>query len=182
MKNQKNKQTENLDKQRKADAKQIGVNLKNIRKQKNLTQEDLAGKLGLSKNAISLYEKGEKNFYISDLLQLSIILEVSIVDFLRDTNYISSNPPKDFLDRFNQLSDNNQELIKIIIDGFYRYQKTSEEKMNSTKSTAFDSSLDRNSKKFYQYQESNNKEAAANEYINQFFPRDNYSNDEDYYN
>ena len=60
----------------------IGRFIANARKEKNLTQEDLAEKLGITKNAVSKWERGLCLMDMSLLKPLSEILEVSINEIL----------------------------------------------------------------------------------------------------
>ena len=60
----------------------IGRFIANARKEKNLTQEDLAEKLGVTKNAVSKWERGLCLMDMSLLKPLSEILEVSINEIL----------------------------------------------------------------------------------------------------
>ena len=63
------------------------------------------------------------------LLQICKALEISFFDIFKDTQYIQTNPPKKHLDRLAQLNDRDQQIIKEIIDIFYRNQKTSPENL-----------------------------------------------------
>ena len=47
----------------------FSINLKKLREQANLTQEELASKTGLSKSTISMYERGER-FPSEQILEL----------------------------------------------------------------------------------------------------------------
>ena len=60
----------------------IGKFIANQRKVKNLTQEELAEKLGITKNAVSKWERGLCLMDMSLLKPLSEILDVSINDVL----------------------------------------------------------------------------------------------------
>lgn len=60
----------------------IGKFIADIRKEKNLTQEELAEQLGITKNAISKWERGLCLMNISLLKPLSKILEVEVIDIL----------------------------------------------------------------------------------------------------
>ena len=60
----------------------IGKFIANIRKEKKLTQEELAEKLGITKNAVSKWERGLCLMDMSLLKPLSEILKVSINDIL----------------------------------------------------------------------------------------------------
>ncbi len=60
----------------------IGKFIANIRKEKKLTQEELAEKLGITKNAVSKWERGLCLMDMSLLKPLSEILDVSINEIL----------------------------------------------------------------------------------------------------
>ena len=60
----------------------IGKFIAEQRKNKNLTQEELAEKLGITKNAVSKWERGLCLMDMSLLKPLSEILEVSINEIL----------------------------------------------------------------------------------------------------
>ena len=60
----------------------IGKFIATLRKEKNLTQEELGNKLGVTKNAVSKWERGISFMDVSLLKPLSNILEVSITEIL----------------------------------------------------------------------------------------------------
>lgn len=57
------------------------MRLKELRKAKGLTQHQLANELGVTRQAISLYEKGDREPKISTLIKLADYFDVS-VDYL----------------------------------------------------------------------------------------------------
>lgn len=64
------------------DQEKIGKFISKMRKEKNLTQEQLAENLGITKNAVSKWERGLSLMDMSLLKPLSIILDVSINEIL----------------------------------------------------------------------------------------------------
>lgn len=64
------------------DNEKIGIFIAQKRKEKNLTQEQLGEKLGISKNTISKWERGICLMDMSLLVPLSKILEVNVIDIL----------------------------------------------------------------------------------------------------
>ena len=60
----------------------IGKFIAQIRKEKKLTQEDLATKLGITKNAVSKWERGISMMDMSLLIPVCDILEISITELL----------------------------------------------------------------------------------------------------
>jgi transcriptional regulator with XRE-family HTH domain len=58
--------------------KAFGVNVRRLRESKNLSQEELCDKAGLSKNQIGNIERGEVNTTISSAFALSKALEIPV--------------------------------------------------------------------------------------------------------
>ncbi len=56
----------------------LSENIKNLRKQKNLTQTQLAAKIGVNKSIISAYENQERLPSVAVLIKLSYEFNVSI--------------------------------------------------------------------------------------------------------
>lgn len=56
----------------------LSENIKNLRKQKNLTQSQLASKIGVNKSIISAYENQERLPSVAVLIKLSYEFNVSI--------------------------------------------------------------------------------------------------------
>jgi transcriptional regulator with XRE-family HTH domain len=66
----------------------IGRFIQEHRKNKNLTQEQLAEKLGITKGAVSKWERGLSLMDMSLLKPLSEILEVSIIEIIKDISFV----------------------------------------------------------------------------------------------
>lgn len=62
--------------------KKIGERVKNIREQRNYSQQYVASKLGVSQKAYSKIETGETKLSVDNLMKLSEILETTINDLL----------------------------------------------------------------------------------------------------
>jgi len=60
----------------------IGKNLQLIRKRRGLTQNDLADKIGLTREAIAAYEAGRAHLMDTTLLDISAVLRVSVNEIL----------------------------------------------------------------------------------------------------
>lgn len=58
------------------------TNLSYLRRRRNLTQEAVADLLGLSPQAIALYERGDREPSLINLIKLAQFFQVSIDDFL----------------------------------------------------------------------------------------------------
>lgn len=92
----------------------IGKFIANLRKEKNLTQEDLAEQLGITKNVVSKWERGLGLMDMSLLKPLSNILEVEIIDILSgdkiNKNDKSDQYEKLILELFNKSSFNKKKI------------------------------------------------------------------------
>lgn len=64
-------------------SKAFGEVLKNYRKAKNFSQEELALKADLDRTFISLLERGKRNATIETLYKLSYALDVKPYDFIK---------------------------------------------------------------------------------------------------
>ncbi|MFW6009127.1 MAG: helix-turn-helix domain-containing protein [archaeon] len=115
---------------------EIGEIIKKLRKEDNMTQEDLAKKLGITRGAVGLYERGERKIDYKTINKLADIFGVSS-DYLlgridnKDpiktiSNAISDNPElykfwkelsqrKDLQLLFKQTKDLSSKDIKTII-------------------------------------------------------------------
>lgn len=92
----------------------IGKFIADLRKEKNLTQEALAEHLGITKNAVSKWERGLGLMDMSLLEPLSDILEVEIIDILSgeivDKNDKNKQYEKMILELFNKTSFNKKKI------------------------------------------------------------------------
>ena len=59
----------------------IGKNIKQLREEKNLTQEKLAELSGLEQSYVGQAERGEKNITLNSLMKLTNAMNVSISEF-----------------------------------------------------------------------------------------------------
>jgi transcriptional regulator with XRE-family HTH domain len=60
----------------------IGPNIKKLRKIKDMTQQDLAESLGVSRQAICMWETGKREIRVSTLNMLANVLDVSVGDMI----------------------------------------------------------------------------------------------------
>ena len=93
--------------------KALGFNLKRFRQFKGLSQEDLAKKVGLTKDTISKVElEKQENIGLKYLSLICRELDISIEElFMEDANYISLKLV---------VSDNNVEALKNIATEFIK--------------------------------------------------------------
>ena len=96
----------------KPDYKIIGKRIKNARKKKNITQQTLSEKLGVSTTYISKVENGKTQINISRVFEVAELLDVSEVYLLSGT---SENSPyymdKEIADLLKSCSPSEKKLI-----------------------------------------------------------------------
>ncbi len=64
--------------------KKVGFNIRNYRKKKNLSQEQLAFKAGLHRAYIGQIERGEKNIGVRNLYKIAKSLGIKTQDLLNE--------------------------------------------------------------------------------------------------
>lgn len=104
--------------------------IKQLRKEFNITQQELADKINGAKCTIAMYENGKRKPSIKVLLKLSQIFDCSIDYILgksdiRSTEVIElSNIDIAFATGIKGLNKENQKTLKKIIDGLLLQQQT----------------------------------------------------------
>lgn len=93
---------------------EIRKNLIKYRKEKGISQKELAEKLNVNSSAISIWENGYNSIDISNLFNICKILEISINDLFgkfsndqKDTDEI-----REVKEMFNKLNSEGKEYIK----------------------------------------------------------------------
>lgn len=96
--------------------------IKLLREEKNLTQQDLADKLGGAKSTIAMYESGSRKPSLDVLNKLSEIFECSI-DYIigksdtRNSSSIDNNKILGGLSaKYNKLTDDQKDFVKKTIE------------------------------------------------------------------
>lgn len=101
----------------------IGKLIAELRKEKNLTQEELAEKFSIAPQSVSKWERGINMPDISALEDLCKILEVDVNDFLRGE--ISKNNSKTGKNISKEVKEENE---KVIIEAIKYYEKRAKNK------------------------------------------------------
>ena len=78
-----------------------------LRKNKNLSQEDLGNELGVARQTISKWELGETAPEMDKLIKMSEIFEITLDDLIKDTE------PN--IDKNNDNNTNTQKLAGLVI-------------------------------------------------------------------
>ncbi len=88
----------------------LHTNIRCLRKQLNLSQEELAGRVGLNRGNIASYEKGSAEPKICNLLRLANFFKISIID-LTQKDLSKPDELDDAHSSYQKLSNSDQELI-----------------------------------------------------------------------
>ena len=70
--------------------KELGLRIRNYRKQKKLSQEQLAEMCGLHPTYIGQVERGEKNVTIESLYRITSALEISLSDLFQNIEFFEN--------------------------------------------------------------------------------------------
>ncbi|SHK69161.1 XRE family transcriptional regulator [Epilithonimonas mollis] len=92
--------------------------IKDIREDKNLTQDDMVEKTGIPKRSYVSYENGEADIQLSKLRKIASVLDVTISELVEnsksDKKVIKSNDNKN--DNFNDTKPNVKEKLSSIAE------------------------------------------------------------------
>ncbi|AHN22799.1 helix-turn-helix domain-containing protein [Lysinibacillus varians] len=106
----------------------IGLQIRILRKSKNLSQEELAFKAGVHPTYIGQVERGEKNLTISSLHQITIALEISLDDFFSviEPNHDSKEnlPYQLIIELLQDVNINEQKQLYEIIKQIVNWKKS----------------------------------------------------------
>ena len=62
----------------------IAENIKRLRENKSMTQEDLAAELGITASAVSLWESGKRSMNVKQADKLASALGVTLNDLMKE--------------------------------------------------------------------------------------------------
>ena len=91
--------------------KRIGKRIKEIRKKKHLSQEQLSEKLDISQNALSYIETGENFFSAETLEKLVNCLEIEPLELF---NFDHFQPQRDLIQEIVNMLEKNPDKIQEI--------------------------------------------------------------------
>jgi len=102
-------------------ARYFNKNLKFIRQQKGISQQELADKLRLDRSTISRWENDEMDVTVGNAIQVAEFLNVPIDDLTGKDLTIEQNYNFDELDLLwskhkNSLTDDDKEMIKFMLE------------------------------------------------------------------
>lgn len=93
----------------------IGQNIRKYRKEKGMTQKDLAEAIGVKNTTVSMWEVGSNTMPIEVLAEICRVLGVSLADMARDEKEKAPAGDADaraieFINLFSSLSDQQKDL------------------------------------------------------------------------
>lgn len=97
------------------DMQKIGKKIVSLRKQKNMTQMELADRMGISFQAVSNWERGNSMPDISKLPELAEIFEVSLDELLGEKSSLVEAAVENRLEECVKSGDATEEEIKDVL-------------------------------------------------------------------
>lgn len=94
----------------------LSIRLQELRKEANLSQEQLAEKLGLSRQAISKWESEQSNPDINNIIKLSKIYNVS-TDYILKGEEVTNNLQNDCIQTNNHILTSTYDKFIWFISG-----------------------------------------------------------------
>ncbi|WP_082394562.1 helix-turn-helix domain-containing protein [Halolactibacillus sp. JCM 19043] len=103
-------------------------NINNLRKEKNISKEDLAKILGVSPRQIQRYENNNDTVSVAKAIKIADYLDVPLDLLFNRPNFLIPNYQKeDFYSEeqliFNQLDQSNKKIIKKMMNFLLEEQK-----------------------------------------------------------
>lgn len=104
-------------------ARFVGQKVRRIRKAKNLTQMELANRIGVQQSDLSRMEKGEYRVSLDTLFRILQVFEMTMGDFFGEVTMQGvSAKEHDLLKKYNTLSDESKEDVIDFI-GFLKMKE-----------------------------------------------------------
>jgi len=101
---------------------EIANRLFELRKQKNLSQEELAEKIGVSRQAVSKWERAESSPDTNNLIELARLYEISLDELLFTTEPVAKEKEED-----TETSKEKNEYVSIGLNGIHVREKDGSE-------------------------------------------------------
>lgn len=103
---------------------EFGNRLMNLRKERKLSQSDLATKVGIHANVLGRYERGDAKPFVEIAAKLAMALEVSLDYLTGNTDVVFDKKTVARILEVQQLSDKDAEHLYAMMDAFLRDAKT----------------------------------------------------------
>ena len=90
----------------------LGLRIKELRKKKKLTQDELSEKAGITGKYMGMIERGEVNVSVKILENLAEVLGVQVADFFEFENQVSPEEQRErLLEMVKNASDSELKLL-----------------------------------------------------------------------
>ena len=102
--------------------KNIATNITKYRKERGMTQKELALKLGVVPSRVSNWENGTNSMDINTLFKICNILSVSINDIYGvypDADYSLSYDEQLFIKKYRTLDEHGKDMVNVVLDKEY---------------------------------------------------------------
>lgn len=103
--------------------KDIGRNIAQIRKDLNVTQQDLADKIESTRQTITLYETGARRIPLVTLMDIAKALHVSLADLIPEMKKKKPGPIpkiKQSFERIAELGESDQKIVIDLLNSLYQ--------------------------------------------------------------
>jgi len=108
----------------------VGSRIRSLRKDRSLTQADLAHRIGIQQSDLCRMENGEYKVSLETLFKILSIFEMNIADFFNeDAAAVSRDREYEFLRQYEKLSPRAQEEVQ----SFIQFKLQSEERIREEK-------------------------------------------------
>ena len=108
----------------------VGSRIRTLRKDRSLTQADLAHRIGIQQSDLCRMENGEYKVSLETLFKILSIFEMNIADFFNeDAAAVSRDNEYEFLRQYQKLSPRAQEEVQ----SFIQFKLQSDEKVREEK-------------------------------------------------
>ncbi len=96
----------------------LGEKISYLRRQKSLSQTDLAKAAGVSREAVSKYERNEASPSVEIAKRMADVFEVSLDYLVGSTEQALDKATLKRLQEINRLSDENKKMVYTFLDSF----------------------------------------------------------------
>ncbi|MGB9682870.1 MAG: helix-turn-helix domain-containing protein [bacterium] len=102
----------------------LGKVVKQLRKEKGLTQKELAKKIGKSERLITYFERGVLNPSLETLYEIAKVLDIPISEiFLRCENKLQNPNITLFMSKVEDLPEEDQAIVLDLISTYLAHKK-----------------------------------------------------------
>ncbi|MEL7567920.1 MAG: helix-turn-helix transcriptional regulator [Dehalobacterium sp.] len=106
--------------------KLVGERIRNLRKERNWTQEELAHRANIHRSHLGEIERGETSVTVESIAKIANAFEITVEDIFRNLQPSYENKGNDVLallmNKVNKLSKGNQKVVLDFLDLMSRWE------------------------------------------------------------